>query len=65
MLFQAKLHQDNSLLGHEPILTFKACAKDVISKIIAGGLGPSSSGIDVSIAVELFYVKSKISHETI
>ena len=36
----------------------------MIRKIIAGGLRQSSSGIDVSITVEFFCVKSKIRHET-
>jgi hypothetical protein len=36
----------------------------MIGKIIAGGLDQNSSGIDVSITVEFFCVKSKIRHET-
>ena len=40
MFLQAKLHQDNSLLQHEPIATFKAFSKEVIGKMKAYGLGP-------------------------
>jgi hypothetical protein len=61
---QPKLHKDNSLLVQNLIATFKPNHKEMIRKIIAGGLRQSSSGIDVSITVEFFYVKSKISHVT-
>jgi hypothetical protein len=37
------------------IATFKSNPKEMIGKIIAGGLGQNSSGIDVSITVEFFY----------